>query len=300
PRGNWLDDSGDIVEPAIPGYFGKLNVEGRATRLDLAEWFVSRDNPLTARVLVNRLWKLFFGAGISKRLDDLGAMGELPVHPELLDWLAVEFMESGWDVKALVKRLLMSSTYRQSSDATPEQLERDPYNRLLGRQSRWRLDAELVRDNALAISGLLSRRIGGPSVKPYQPAGYWVHLNFPKRKWTADQGEKAYRRGLYTWWQRSFLQPSLMAFDAPNREECTAERPRSNIPQQALVLLNDPTYVEAARVFAEQTIREGGDSVRDRVRWAFRRAVSREPAAEEVSVLSALFEKHRASYGDAP
>lgn len=302
PRGNWMDESGAVVKPAIPQYFGKLDTgKRRATRLDLAKWFVAADNPLTARAFVNRLWKLFFGKGISQRLDDLGAMGEAPSHPELLDWIAVEFIESGWDVKHIVKLLVMSSVYRQSSVARPELENRDPYNRLLARQSRWRLEAESVRDNALAISGLLSRRVGGPSVKPYQPAGYWVHLNFPKRTWAADPGEKAYRRGLYTWWQRSFLHPSLMAFDAPNREECTAERPRSNIPQQALVLLNDPTYVEAARVFGYRILTES-DATRPaaRVRWAFQQAVSRAPDADELTVLVDLYEAHRDLYGKDP
>jgi hypothetical protein len=184
--------------------------------------------------------------------------------------------------------------------ATPEQRARDPYNRLLARQSRWRLDAEMVRDNALAVSGLLARDIGGPSVKPYQPEGYWVHLNFPKRRWSADRGGDIYRRGLYTWWQRSFLHPSLMAFDAPNREECTAERPRSNIPQQALVLLNDPTYVEAARVFAARTLAEGGDTVEAKIRWAFWRAVSRAPDDAEVAVLAELYTAQREAYAAEP
>ncbi len=300
-RGNWMDTTGDAVQPAIPAYFGRLETgERRANRMDLARWLVSPANPLTARVFVNRLWKLFFGVGISRRLDDLGAMGEPPVHPALLDWLAVEFMESGWDVKHMVKLLVMSSTYRQSSVVTADLRERDPYNRLLARQSRWRLDAEMVRDNALAVSGLLSLRVGGPSVKPYQPDGYWMHLNFPKRTWTADEGERLYRRGLYTWWQRSFLHPSLMAFDAPSREECSAERPRSNIPQQALVLLNDPTYVEAARVFAYGALREGGETARDRIRWAMRRAVSRSPVPEEIAVLADLYEEHRAQYEADP
>ena len=296
-RGDWLDESGEVVEPAIPGYFGVLETGGkRASRLDLARWLVSKDNPLTARVFVNRLWKLFFGVGISKRLDDIGAMGEPPVHPELLDWLAVGFVESGWDVKRMVKLLVTSATYRQTSVPSDVHVERDPYNRLLARQSRWRNDAEVVRDNALAISGLLSRRIGGSSVRPYQPAGYWVHLNFPKRRWTSDKGDDAYRRGLYTWWQRSFLHPSLMAFDAPNREECTAERPRSNIPQQALVLLNDPTYVEAARIFAGRIVEHGGAEPGARVRWAFREATSRTPDDDELKILLSLYERHRASY----
>ncbi len=301
PRGNWMDTSGKVVEPAIPSFLGELDTgDRRATRLDLARWLVAPDNPLTARVFVNRLWMLFFGSGISKRLDDLGAMGEPPVHPKLLDWLAVEFVESGWDVKRMVRQMVLSSTYRQSSVPTAEALRRDPYNRLLARQSRWRLDAEMVRDGALAISGLLSRKMGGPSVKPYQPAGYWVHLNFPKRKWVADKGEDAFRRGLYTWWQRSFLHPGMIAFDAPSREECTAERPRSNIPQQALVLLNDPTYVEAARVFALQIVEGDGTDDRERIRRAFRRATSRAPRDDEVDVLLDLLEAHRESYASDP
>jgi hypothetical protein len=301
PRGNWLDSSGEAVEPAIPRHFGVLQTGGRrASRLDLARWLVSRENPLTARVLVNRLWQLFFGRGISSRLDDLGAMGEPPEHPELLDWLAVELMDAGWDVKHVVARLVTSSTYRQSSLARPDLLQRDPYNRLLARQSRWRLDAEMVRDSALAVSGLLTRTVGGPSVKPYQPAGYWFHLNFPKREWENGRGEDLYRRGLYTWWQRSFLHPSLLAFDAPSREECTAERPRSNIPQQALVLLNDPTFVEAARVLSQRLLSEGGTTALERISWAWRRAVSREPEPEEAALLAALHTGHLEAYREDP
>ncbi|HLU47939.1 MAG TPA: DUF1549 and DUF1553 domain-containing protein, partial [Planctomycetota bacterium] len=300
PRGNWMDDTGEVVEPAVPAYFGRLDVEGRPTRLDLARWLVSTENPLTARVLVNRLWKLFFGAGISRGLEDLGAMGEPPSHPDLLDWLAVELVESGWDVKHMVRLMVLSSTYRQSSAGRADLASRDPYNRLLARQSRWRLDAELVRDNALAVSGLLSREIGGPSVFPYQPPGYWVNLNFPKREWKNDSGDNQWRRGLYTWWQRSFLHPSLLAFDAPSREECVAERPRSNIPQQALVLLNDPTYVEAARVFATRILADGGDTDETRIRWGFRRATSRKPEANEVAILADLLERHRASWAADP
>ena len=300
PRGNWLDESGEVVAPAIPQFFGTLDVgDRRATRLDLARWFVSEENPLTARVFVNRLWKLFFGRGLSSRLDDLGAMGEAPTHPELLDWLAIEFVESGWNVRHMIRLMLHSRTYRQSSVETQTLRRKDPYNRLLARQSRWRLDAELVRDNALATSDLLSRRVGGPSVKPYQPGGYWTHLNFPKRRWVADTGDNAYRRGLYTWWQRSFLHPSLMAFDAPNREECTAERPRSNIPQQALVLLNDPTYVEAARVLASHAL-TAGESTAQRIRWAFRRATSRPATDNEVEVLQRLYRAHHEDYAANP
>jgi hypothetical protein len=297
PRGNWLDESGEVMSPAVPRSLPQPSAGGqRLTRLDLARWIVARDDPLPARVLVNRLWKLYFGQGLSKILDDLGSQGDWPTHPELLDWLAVEFMDSGWDVKHMVKLLVTSGTYRQTSKPSEELKEHDPYNRLIGRQGRFRLDAEMVRDNALAVSGLLSPRIGGPSVKPYQPAGYWAALNFPPREWANDKGESLYRRGLYTHWQRSFLHPSLLAFDAPSREECTCERARSNIPQQALVLLNDPTYVEASRAFAERIVREGGAGTADRLAWAFGCALSRRPTDEEVKLLTGLYAKHAQEY----
>ena len=188
-RGNWMDGSGDVVQPGVPAFLPpELPVDRRLTRLDLANWLVARENPLTARVFVNRLWKLFFGAGLSRKLDDLGAQGEWPTHPELLDWLALEFMESSWDVKYVVRSIVLSETYRQSSDGS-DLRDRDPYNLLFARQARYRLDAETVRDNALAVSGLLVERIGGPSVKPYQPAGYWAYLNFPMREWENGRGE---------------------------------------------------------------------------------------------------------------
>jgi hypothetical protein len=251
---------------------------------------------LTARVLVNRLWAMFFGTGLSKVLDDLGSQGEWPSHPELLDWLAVELMERGWDVKHMVRLLVTSRTYRQASRPTPELRARDPGNRLLARQTPFRLDAEFVRDTALVVSGLLSWRIGGKSAKPYQPDGHWDQLNFPARVWIADRGEAAYRRGLYTHWQRTFLHPSLLAFDAPSREECTAERARSNTPQQALTLLNDPTFAEAARVLAARIVKEGGRTDDERIAWAFRRATARTPSAQEVGVLAELRRKHLELY----
>jgi hypothetical protein len=294
PRGNWQDDSGEIVSPAIPAVFGAITANnGRATRLDLANWLISSDNPLPSRVFVNRTWRLFFGNGLSKSLEDIGSQGEWPTHPELLDWLAVEFRESGWNVKHLIRLMVTSGAYRQNSVQSRGARTLDPFNRLLSAQNRVRLDAELIRDNALTISGLLSPRIGGESDKPYQPEGYWEFLNFPRRNWEADRGERQYRRGLYTWWQRSFLHPSLMAFDAPSREECTADRPRSNTPQQALTLLNDPTYVEAARVFAARILKEGGETDESRLAWAFRRAVSRAPHADELAILQKLLAKHR-------
>jgi Protein of unknown function (DUF1553) len=297
PRGNWLDESGEIVEPGVPAFLPQPNVEGRQlTRLDLANWIVAKENPLTARVFVNRLWKMYFGIGLSKVLDDVGAQGEPPVNAALLDWLAAEFVESGWNVKHMVRLIVTSGTYAQSSLAPKELQQRDPYNRELARQSRFRLDAEFVRDNALAISGLLVRKVGGPSTKPYQPAGYWENLNFPTREWQADTDANQWRRGLYTWWQRSYMHPSLLAFDAPSREECTAERVRSNIPQQALVLLNDPTYVEAARNFAARIIREGGADPAHRIEWAFRQALGRAPRADEAQSARSVFGKHLAAF----
>jgi hypothetical protein len=307
PRGNWLDDSGEIVIPGVPASLTpalsspskgaeEKGSDQRASRLDLARWTVAPENPLVARVFVNRLWKLFFGQGIVKTLDDFGSQGAWPTHPELLDWLAVEFRESGWDVKHMIKLMVLSRTYRQSSSASEQLRQRDPYNTLLARQARFRLDAEMVRDNALAISGLLSRKIGGPSVKPYQPAGYWAMLNFPKREWRNDHGESLYRRSLYTYWCRTFPHPSFLAFDAPSREECTVERPRSNTPVQALVLLNDPSYVEAARVFAERMIRAGGSGTEKQIHFAYRQALCRKAGPEELQVLEALYQKHLQQY----
>jgi hypothetical protein len=297
PRGNWLDDTGEVVQPGVPASLGAVgSKDKRATRLDLANWMLSADNPVVARVFVNRVWKLVFGQGLVKTMEDFGSQGASPTHPELLDWLAVDFRDSGWDVKRLVKMLLLSKAYRQTS-LTPEELrQRDPYNALLARQARFRLDAEMVRDNALSIAGILSPKVGGPSVKPYQPAGYWAMLNFPKRDWVADKGESQYRRGLYTYWQRSFPHPSMVAFDAPSREECTADRPRSNTPLQALVLLNDPTYVEAARALAERVVREGGKSAEDRVKFAYRQVLQRQPTAEELKVVLPLAEGHLKQY----
>ena len=291
PRGNWLDESGEVVAPAVPQFLPQLAVAGRATRLDLARWLTSRDNPLTSRVLANRLWKLCFGQGLARSVEDLGAQGEWPTHPELLDWLALELTDHGWDVKRVLKTIVTSAAYRQSSRPSAQALEKDPANRLYARQSRYRLDAELVRDNALAVSGLLAPRLGGPSVFPYQPGGYWAYLNFPPREWDASPGDDQYRRGLYTWWQRTFPQPSLVAFDAPSREECTGERVRSNVPQQALALLDDPSYVEAARVFAERILRDGGASLDTRLRFAYAQALQRAPNAAERRVLGELVQR---------
>ena len=302
PRGNWMDESGEVMKPALPHFLVPAAAAGGAelNRLDLARWLVARDNPLTARTVANRLWKQFFGTGLSRVLEDLGAQGEVPPNAALLDWLACEFMDSGWDVKHLVRTIVTSRTYRQGSTATAEQLAADPENREHARQSRFRVDAELVRDNALAVAGRLAPTIGGPSVKPYQPDRYWENLNFPTREYVADRGEAQYRRGLYVWWQRTFLHPSLLAFDAPSREECIAERSRSNLPQQALVLLNDPTYVEAARVLAERILAGGGADTAHRLEYAWQRALQRRPRPEETATMIALLEEHRRVYWADP
>lgn len=285
------------MKPALPGFLVKQSDKNEElNRLDLARWLVSRENPLTARTVMNRLWKQFFGIGLSRVLDDLGAQGEPPIHSELLDWLASEFMDSGWDMKHMVRLIVTSSLYKQSSNVSSEQVALDPANREITRQSAIRLDAELVRDNALAISGLLIRKIGGPSAKPYQPEGYWENLNFPQRTYPSDQGEMQYRRGLYTWWQRSFLHPSMLAFDAPNREECCAERNRSNIPQQALVLLNDPSYVEAARAFAIRIQTECRGTTTDRLTWAWQQALQRKPSQQELATMLPIVEEYTEQY----
>jgi hypothetical protein len=307
PRGNFLDESGELLQPAIPAMFGKVETGARrATRLDLANWLVSKDNPLPARVFVNRTWRQFFGIGLSKTLDDLGSQGEWPTHPELLDWLASEFMHPvecndcgskthDWDMKHLIRLIVTSHTYRQSSQP-PTAPSPDVENRLLARQNRFRVEAETVRDIALSVSGLLTEQFGGPSVKPYQPDGYLGALNFPKRDYAADRGAALYRRGLYVHWQRTFLHPSLLTFDAPSREECTVNRVNSNTPLQALVLLNDPIFVEAARVYAQRALKQGGATPATQIAWAFEQALGRKANAVEQGVLLALYRKNLAQF----
>jgi hypothetical protein len=299
PRGNWQDTSGEVVLPATPDFLPgrRASTEAaRLTRLDLAHWLLTPENPLTARVVVNRLWKMFYGEGLVKTLEDLGTQSEPPELPDLLDWLADDFRAGGWDVKRLVRTLVTSAAYRRSSLPTELASARDPGNRIFSHQGRWRLEAEMVRDQALAVSGLLVRKIGGPSVHPYQPDGYWENLNFPTRSWPASKGEDQWRRGLYTWWQRSYLHPSMLAFDAPTREECAPDRLRSNIPQQALALLNDPSYVEAARALAARLLREGGATPEERARWGFREVTGRVACDEEVAILTGIAAKHQAEY----
>lgn len=302
PRGNWLDETGEVVQPAVPEFLQEhgWEVEGRATRLDLAKWILNENNPLTARTAMNRLWRLYFGRGIATNVTDLGGQGTMPSHPELLDWLAVDFREGGWDIKRMVKKVVMSKAYRQKSEVSSFLREKDPANDLYSRQGRWRVDAEFVRDAALSISGILNvDNQGGESVKPYQPAGYWQHLNFPKKKWQASNGGDLYRRSVYTFWCRTFLHPSMLAFDAPSREECTAERARSNIPQQALAMLNDPIFVEAARVFGSRMAGMKA-SDQERLSWGIKEAFSREATVEEIQLLENLLRNQRDRFTKDP
>ncbi|MCO6047076.1 PSD1 and planctomycete cytochrome C domain-containing protein [Aeoliella sp. ICT_H6.2] len=304
PRGNWMDDTGEIVEPAVPATFGQLEVEGRrATRLDLAKWLCDDSQGiggLTARVMVNRFWALAFGKGLAPNLEDFGAQGEPPSHSKLLDALAVEFVESGWDIKHMMRTIVLSRTYRQASNVNGQMLEIDPYNRWLARQARFRLPAEMIRDNALSISGLIVHEIGGASIKPYQPEGHYRHLNFPKRKYHAHSDERQWRRGVYMHWQRQFLHPMLAAFDAPNREQCTAERPRSNTPLASLTLMNDPSFVEAARGLAARVLLIPANSDADRVDAAFELATSRQPEQDERDKLLDCLAECRQDFANHP
>ena len=303
PRGNFLDTTGPVVLPATPSFLpGRLEstVDKRLTRLDLARWIVSEQNPITARAVMNRLWQLFFGTGLSATVDDLGSQGEPPSHPELLDWLASEFRDSGWDLKHMITLIVSSQTYRQSSLLRPELHEADPSNRLLASQNPRRLDAEFVRDNALFIAGILNLEdVGGPGVKPYQPAGYYAAIQFPNRDYVANTDAGQWRRGLYMHWQRTFLHPMLANFDAPPRDECAALRTVSNTPQQALTLLNDPTFVEAARLFAGRLLSEppGADDTA-RLKHAFQLALARDPRPGETASLMTFLTTQRRYYRD--
>ena len=273
-RGQYASPKKDSpVNPGVLSALPPLPAEAPTNRLGLAQWLVQKDHPLTARVTVNRYWYMLFGTGLVKTLEDFGSQGEWPSHPALLDWLAVDFVESGWDIKRMLKQMVMSSTYRQSSRVTKELLELDPENRLLARGPRFRLQGEFVRDNALAASGLLVRTIGGPSVKPYQPDGLWNEVSLSGNvRFVRDKGEKLYRRGMYTYWKRSAPAPALTIFDAPTREKCSLRRSRTNTPLQALVTLNDVQFVEASRALAERALKEGGEALDDQLEHAYRLA----------------------------
>lgn len=297
-RGSY-DQPGERVSPGIPASLGIPATGPVKNRLDFARWLFHPSNPLTARVTVNRLWQMLFGTGLVRTVDDFGSQGEAPTHPELLDWLATEFMRNGWDLKALLKTVVMSATYRQSSRSSPGLVQKDPQNRLLARGPRFRLSAEMIRDQVLAASGLLVEKMGGPSVRPYQPAGLWKELTVDVN-YQQDQGEALYRRSLYTFWKRTVPPPSMMTFDAAGRETCIVRETRTNTPLQALNLMNSVTYVEASRVLAQRILIEGRSSPEDRLALAFRLMTARRPTAREQQILLGSFQHHLATYRDDP
>ena len=298
-RGQY-DQPGEVVQPGLPGSLFTEAAPAETTRLDLARWLTAPDHPLTARVAVNRWWELLFGTGLVETAEDFGVQGARPSHPELLDWLATELIRQQWNPRAILKLIVLSATYRQSADVTPQHQEVDPQNRLLARAPRWRLPAETVRDNALAISGLLQRRIGGPSVHPYQPAGLWEDVSVETRvKYVADRGAGLYRRSMYTFWKRTSPPPSMLTFGAPDRETCVVRRARTNTPLQALVLLNDPTYIEAARVFAERILKYKRDD-HQRLDFAFRCVVARYPDDEERAIMGEMLRDARKRFSAEP
>ena len=298
-RGNWLTQ-GDAVRPDVPASLGALPEDAPRNRLGFAQWLASPQNPLTARVTVNRFWARLFGIGIVETEEDFGTQGLPPSHPQLLDWLALQLMhEHAWSMKGLLKEIVTSATYQQTSALTPELQERDPQNRLLARGPRYRLSAETVRDQALAAGGLLSEKMYGPSVMPPQPPGIW-NSPFNNEAWEVSAGEDRYRRGLYTFWKRTSPYPSMMAFDSPTREVCLVRRVRTNTPLQALVTLNDPVYVEAAQALAERMRKEAGPDVRGRLERGYRLALVREPAPEALRTLQALYDDALAHYRDRP
>ena len=302
PRGDWQNESGEIVMPSPPEFLGSFDQdsdsERRQTRSDLARWIVHPDNSLTARVVVNRWWKHFFGTGLTASADDVGAQGEPPTHPELLDWLAGELIRSGWDRRHLLRLIVTSNTYRQDSKVRESLRDTDPDNRWLAYHPPRRLPAGAVRDNALAIAGLLNLTVGGPPVKPYQPPGYYGNLQFPNRIYEASSGDDQYRRGLYMHWQRTFLHPMLANFDAPSREDCVAIRSTANTPQQALTLLNDPTFVEAARGLAILVLQDD-DGDEGRLTRMIRRTLSREARRDEIDDLQSFLNERRQYFADA-
>jgi hypothetical protein len=312
PRQTYVLDRGEYdqplknqrVFPAVPKALGSLSDGAPANRLGLARWIVADDNPLTARVIMNRYWAQFFGRGLVTTIEDFGSQGAYPTHPDLLDWLAVEFRDSGWDVKHMLRTIVVSNTYRQSSSVAPVLLARDPNNRDLARGAQFRLDAESIRDSALLVSGLFDHRIGGPSVYPYHPKGLWLEINnrpglsapYPH---TTDTSQ-LYRRSMYTFWKRTVAPPSLATFDAPEREYCVVSRSRTNTPLQAFVLLHDPQFVEAARALAERMIREGGDTLTQQLAFGFEVCTSREATTQELAVLKRTYEERLRRYRDDP
>ncbi|MCB9300430.1 MAG: PSD1 domain-containing protein [Lewinellaceae bacterium] len=292
------------VSPGTPKSLGALPAKLPPNRLGLAEWLLNPEHPLMARVTVNRFWQQLFGTGIVATPYDFGNQGALPSHPKLLDWLAVKLEEDGWDVKAMLKYIALSATYQQSCELRPGMMERDPENRLLSRAPRLRFTAEMIRDHALAISGLLNREVGGPSVKPYQPQGLWEETTGggggSTSTYVMDEGDKLYRRSMYTFWKRTVPPPSMMAFDAPTRDFCTVKRQETSTPLQALVLLNDPQIVEACRVLAYRAVEKGGANARERIAFMFRLATSRQPQESEIKALAGYFDDELARFKAEP
>jgi len=296
-RGNY-DQDGDKVSAAVPTFLPQVNARADGqplNRLDFARWLVSPEHPLTARVTVNRWWAMLFGTGLVKTRNDFGAQGERPSHPELLDWLAADFM-SDWDTKRAIKQIVLSSTYRQTAKASPELITRDGENRLLARGPRQRLDAELIRDNALAIGGILNPVLGGKSIKPAQPEGTWEINEMSGYKYEKSKGADLYRRGLYVYWRRSTVYPSFVTLDAPTREFCVAQRANTSTPLQSLVLMNDPVFVEAARAFAQRVLKEGGADAASRLNFAWRLALARTPTKKERAILDRMLQRQLATY----
>ena len=302
-RGDWQDETGAVVEARPPGFLSANLPPGPQSRLDLAHWLCHDAAGQTSRVFVNRIWAMLFGEGLSRSLDDGGVQGDWPSHPELLDWLSAEFVESGWNVKHIIRLIVTSQAYRQSSQETPAQVDRDPENRLVTRQNHWRLSAEAIRDQALAASGLLVSQQRGRPARPWQPSGYYVQLNFPRREYQPDANSQQYRRGVYMHWQRQYLHPMLAAFDAPTREECTARRTASNTPQAALVLLNDPSFLETARALAVRVLREpvlnsSPDTDAERVQILWRFWLDRHPTPTEQAEALAYLADSRQEFAD--
>lgn len=293
------DAHGEKVTPGIPEVLPQPPADAPNNRLGLARWLVDKRNPLTARVTVNRFWQMYFGTGLVKTVDDFGSQGEWPVHQELLDWLATQFMESGWDVKAIQKTIVMSATYRQSAHTSQELRQKDPENRLLARGPRMRLGPEMIRDQALAASGLLVEQLGGPSVKPYQPAGLWQELAGGKG-YEPDKGDGLYRRSLYTYWRRTVAPPFMVNFDSPNRETCTVRENKTNTPLQALNLMNDDAFLEASRKLAERMISEGGKTPDSRIQYAYRLVLTRDPKLKEKAVLLKTLDDFETRYRKDP
>ncbi|MBI3840100.1 MAG: DUF1553 domain-containing protein [Planctomycetia bacterium] len=297
-RGQY-DKPGEKISVGVPAILNPLAPDAARNRLSLARWLVAPDNPLTARVTVNRYWQAYFGSGLVKTVDDFGSQGDAPSHPELLDWLAKEFIASGWDIKAMQRLIVTSATYRQSSKVTPGLFERDPGNRLLARGPRFRLSAEMIRDQSLAISGLLVEQLGGPSVNPYQPPGLWKELT-GGGDFVQDHGANLYRRSMYTFWKRTIAPPSMMTFDASGREACSVLETRTNTPLQALALMNEVTFVEAARVLAQRVITEAGAAPTERIALAFRLALARQPSASELKILEQNLARHVDQFREHP